>query len=71
MISSDFSSQLTVLSRTLSAWAVQMNVSLFSSMMLRTAPVCESTSISRNRWWPRSIFSKGEMVPVLVPAQPR
>ena len=43
-------------SRTLSAWAVQIKVWLFSSMILRASPVCVSTSISRNRWWPRSVF---------------
>ena len=51
------SSQLTGLRSTFSVWAVQMNVSVFSSMRFRAAPVCASTSITRNRWWPRSIFS--------------
>ena len=51
------SSQVTVPTFSASRWAVQMNVLVFSSIRLRDSPVCESTSIRRNRWWPRSIFS--------------
>ena len=57
MISSVFSSQLTYVRPRFSVWAVQMKVSVFSSMRLRTAPVRESTSMTRNRWCPRSTFT--------------
>jgi class 3 adenylate cyclase len=48
-LASHFSSQLTNSSRRLSVCAVQMKVSLFSSIKLRVAPVRVSTSITRSR----------------------